>query len=161
MLWVGRGGVFVFTKVLPAIVLTVLLPLPLIAQTYSRVDAYGGYQIQALSDQNRAYDGFKVEVAVNTARHFAFVGEFGYGEQEHGEEGITSTDTKYTYLAGPRFNFPINKVRIFTQVLFGAHHKISRSFGNFMVPMLLLITQNPQTGLQLPMERVLNWRLMT
>lgn len=117
------------TKVLLALALTALLPLPLIAQTYSRVDVYGGYQLQALSDQNRSYDGYKIEGAVNARRDLAFVGEFAYGTQSHGEEGLRSTDRKYTYLGGFRVNIPLNRVRVFAQLLLGAYHKTTRVVG--------------------------------
>jgi hypothetical protein len=115
------------TIVLLSLLCIVLVPFPLIAQTYPKAEAYGGLQI--LLEPYRTYAGYKAEVAVNPARHLAFVGEFGYGTQDSREEGYTYTNKKYTYMAGPRFNFPISRVRIYAQILFGANHTSLRQFG--------------------------------
>jgi hypothetical protein len=121
------------TKVWRLLPIIILLPLSLIAQTYPRMEAYGGYQ--SLWEPQHAHAGFKVESAVNINRHFAVVGEFGYGNNAQGMEGYTFVDKRNTYLAGPRFSFPIGKVRIISQILFGANHQINRQYGSGPFPL--------------------------
>jgi hypothetical protein len=114
-------------KVLHLLPLFVLLPLPLIAQTYSRIEAYGGFQ--GLWEPDQSHGGVRAETAVNLTPKFGLVGEFGYGSNTKATEGYTFVDKRYTYLMGPRLNFPVNKVRIISQILFGANHQIYRQYG--------------------------------
>jgi hypothetical protein len=116
------------TKALRLLPIIILLPLSLIAQTYPRMEAYGGFQ--SLWEPHYLYGGFKAEAAVNLNRHFAFVGEFGYGNNAKGTDGYVFVDKRHTYLTGPRFNFPIGKVRIISQILFGTNHQTYRQYGS-------------------------------
>jgi hypothetical protein len=85
--------------------------LPLFAADTPKAEVFGGYQL--LHQEGLSMSGFNGAVEGNINKSFGIVGDFGMG--------IKSTpDIKvYSYMAGPRFSYRAEKVRLFAQALVG------------------------------------------
>lgn len=99
---------------------------PILAQEYSKVEAYAGFQ--SMHEPNMSLVGFKGEMTGNLGPVFGIVGEFSFGTSSHSEEGKRDVTKEYYFLAGPRFSYRAKRLRVYGQVLAGAAHlKIDRN----------------------------------
>jgi opacity protein-like surface antigen len=105
------------------LVIAVICCLPacsIFAQSVSKAEFYGGYQL--LHDSGMNVNGFLVGIEGNLNKSLGVVGEFGYARKGISSFGVDVTATGVTFLAGPRLSYRADKFRVFGEFLAGLNH---------------------------------------
>jgi hypothetical protein len=117
-----------------AVILFFISAVPLGAQDYSKMEAYGGFLLlhdEFLNEEGNKnnYLGVIGAFELNVKSWFGIVGEFGYGNRL-GEERLRWADSspyversQSSLLVGPRFGYRGDKFRFFGHVLIGVNRE--------------------------------------
>jgi hypothetical protein len=117
-------------KILVAVALFACSSLPLMAQDYSKVEIFGGYQYTHVASDlstDATANGWDGNVTYNINKTVGVEGDFNgaYQTVSGAAAGLSGTFPfhYYTYAGGPVFAFPAgDKLRPFVHVLFGETH---------------------------------------
>jgi hypothetical protein len=119
-------------KALFTSVLSLLLPLPALAQEYPRVEVFGGYSYFRANPEGYNLNGWNASIAGNISNWFGIVGDVSghYGAPSQFGFRIPGVDiSSYTFLAGPKLAYREGRVTAFAHFLIGDARAGTGAFG--------------------------------
>jgi hypothetical protein len=107
-----------YRKIGPLLVLSLLFGFSASAQD-SKADVYAGFQYTRINSLGSNMYGGVGQVAYYPSSWFGVVGEFSGSTRGPSAGALTTANTLYTYMGGPRLTFRHGPIQPYVQALFG------------------------------------------
>ncbi len=116
-------------KLLFTSILSLLMPLPALAQDFPRVELFGGYSYFRANPEGINLNGWNASIAGNISSWFGVVGDFsGHYASPFHIFGPGVHINSYTFMGGPKLSYRQGRATLFAHFLIGDARAGTREF---------------------------------